>query len=325
MVFEVLGENLLSVIKRYRHRGIPVHLVRQIIYQVLMGLDYMHRECGIIHTDLKPENVLVCVENVEEVVKGLIGDLDYSDPAALAGVARSSKDAKVIESRPLTHGLSSSTSTKPFTPNNTLTKSQKKKLRQQLKQGGAMDDPDTESTDKTMTTYMQWRYLFFFFRVRMEALDFNSSPFLLTRCPYFRFVCRATLERTMSDIKLDTNTERTEPAASTSNDQCTTGQIITPKSITVKIADLGNACWEDHHFTNDIQTRQYRSPEVILGAKWGSSTDIWSVACMAFELITSDYLFDPQSGNSYNKDDGKCYGGYCPPHNAYNDHTAVLL
>ena len=26
----------------------------------------------------------------------------------------------------------------------------------------------------------------------------------------------------------------------------------------VKIADLGNACWDHHHFTDDIQTRQYR-------------------------------------------------------------------
>lgn len=50
--------------------------------------------------------------------------------------------------------------------------------------------------------------------------------------------------------------------------------------ISVKIADLGNACWVGHHFTNDIQTRQYRSPEVIMGAKWGASTDIWSMACM---------------------------------------------
>lgn len=50
--------------------------------------------------------------------------------------------------------------------------------------------------------------------------------------------------------------------------------------ITVKIADLGNACWVDHHFTNDIQTRQYRSPEVILGSKWGASADIWSMAAM---------------------------------------------
>lgn len=60
--------------------------------------------------------------------------------------------------------------------------------------------------------------------------------------------------------------------------------------ITVKIADLGNACWTDHHFTNDIQTRQYRCPEVILGAKWGPSADVWSAAAMvswaeaAFEL-----------------------------------------
>jgi len=51
-------------------------------------------------------------------------------------------------------------------------------------------------------------------------------------------------------------------------------------TISVKIADLGNACWVNHHFTNDIQTRQYRSPEVILGAKWGASTDVWSMSCM---------------------------------------------
>jgi serine/threonine-protein kinase SRPK3 len=50
--------------------------------------------------------------------------------------------------------------------------------------------------------------------------------------------------------------------------------------ITVKIADLGNACWTDHHFTDDIQTRQYRCPEVILGAKWGTSADVWSAACV---------------------------------------------
>jgi len=55
--------------------------------------------------------------------------------------------------------------------------------------------------------------------------------------------------------------------------------------ISVKIADLGNACWVGHHFTNDIQTRQYRSPEVILGAKWGASTDVWSMAAMVWPLF----------------------------------------
>lgn len=59
--------------------------------------------------------------------------------------------------------------------------------------------------------------------------------------------------------------------------------------ISVKIADLGNACWVNHHFTDDIQTRQYRSPEVILGAKWGASTDVWSMAAMVcpYDLLPS--------------------------------------
>lgn len=29
-----------------------------------------------------------------------------------------------------------------------------------------------------------------------------------------------------------------------------------------KIVDFGNACWIQKQFTNDIQTRQYRCPEV---------------------------------------------------------------
>ena len=70
--------------------------------------------------------------------------------------------------------------------------------------------------------------------------------------------------------------------------------------ISVKIADLGNACWTGHHFTNDIQTRQYRSPEVILGAKWGASTDVWSMAamvsssscCLISSLISSGLRID---------------------------------
>ena len=37
------------------------------------------------------------------------------------------------------------------------------------------------------------------------------------------------------------------------------------QDLKVKIADLGNACWVHHHFTEDIQTRQYRSLEVLIG------------------------------------------------------------
>lgn len=82
---------------------------------------------------------------------------------------------------------------------------------------------------------------------------------------------RDVLSREVSGISLDkSNTiEKKKAEDATALD-----------TISVKIADLGNACWTSHHFTNDIQTRQYRSPEVILGAKWGASTDVWSMAAM---------------------------------------------
>ncbi|KAG7393952.1 SRSF protein kinase 2 [Phytophthora pseudosyringae] len=70
-----------------------------------------------------------------------------------------------------------------------------------------------------------------------------------------------------------------------------------------KICDLGNACWTTKHFTNDIQTRQYRCPEVILGRHYDTSADIWSMACFVFELLTGDLLFDPKSGRNFNRDE----------------------
>ena len=59
MVFSMLGCNLLSVIKAFNYRGIPIEVVKKMIQGVCKGLDFLHRRCKIIHTDLKPENVLL--------------------------------------------------------------------------------------------------------------------------------------------------------------------------------------------------------------------------------------------------------------------------
>lgn len=71
----------------------------------------------------------------------------------------------------------------------------------------------------------------------------------------------------------------------------------------VKIVDFGNACWTYKHFTDDIQTREYRCPEVILGSNYDTSADIWSLACIIFEIATGDYLFDPRDGRNYGRDE----------------------
>lgn len=40
--------------------------------QVLEGLDYLHTKCRIIHTDIKPENILICVD--EPFIRKLAAD-----------------------------------------------------------------------------------------------------------------------------------------------------------------------------------------------------------------------------------------------------------
>jgi serine/threonine-protein kinase SRPK3 len=65
VVYEIMGVNLLEIIKRYNYKGIPLPFVRIIVKQILIGLDFLHRICNVVHTDLRPENILVCLSKDE--------------------------------------------------------------------------------------------------------------------------------------------------------------------------------------------------------------------------------------------------------------------
>ncbi|KAL9229713.1 hypothetical protein vseg_005150 [Gypsophila vaccaria] len=74
-------------------------------------------------------------------------------------------------------------------------------------------------------------------------------------------------------------------------------------NMTCKVVDFGNACWADQQFMEEIQTRQYRAPEVILRSGYSFSADMWSFACTAFELATGDMLFAPKGGQGFSEDE----------------------
>ncbi|RMC10358.1 hypothetical protein DUI87_13161 [Hirundo rustica rustica] len=435
MVFEVLGHHLLKWIIKSNYQGLPIRCVKSIIRQVLQGLDYLHSKCKIIHTDIKPENILMCVDD--------------------AYVRRMAAEATEWQKAGAPPPSGSAVSTAPQQkPVGKISKNKKKKLKKKQKRqaellekrlqeieelereaerkkieenvtsavpsneqedeyhpevklktadieevvdeepgnddGEAEDQDEKEDTEKENTEKDD--------DVEQELVNTDSTdpkwiespktnghivngPFLLEQqiededeeeeeCPnpeeynlddpsaksdysysssYEQFngelpngrhkipesqfsefsasVFSGALESVACGSAISegsTVTEREESSPSHDRSRTvsasSTGDLPKTKTraadllvnpldprnadkIRVKIADLGNACWVHKHFTEDIQTRQYRSIEVLIGAGYSTPADIWSTACMAFELATGDYLFEPHSGEDYSRDE----------------------
>jgi len=53
----------------------------------------------------------------------------------------------------------------------------------------------------------------------------------------------------------------------------------------IKLIDFGSACFEGQTTHTYIQSRFYRSPEVLVGLPYDSAIDIWSLGCVAAELF----------------------------------------
>ena len=67
----------------------------------------------------------------------------------------------------------------------------------------------------------------------------------------------------------------------------------------ITLIDFGSACFEDNTMYTYIQSRHYRSPEVIMGLQYTCAIDMWSLGCIAAELILGIPLFP--GANEYNQ------------------------
>lgn len=345
MVFEILGVNLLEIIKRYDYKGVPIPLVRTMARQCLIGLDYLHRMCNIIHTDLKPENVLICLteEEVAQIAtenrlkqnknenKHLKRDRNIAELALGASfknlitgekIASSTmKDDKVRSgelraidpSQPISYS-----NCEDFVPvtysdivpeYSTAAKNKKKKLRNKhqkeldeinlkkfeewkLQRKGINFHPEIKEEDETKEAD------------EAKKADEPKEDAKAKEDDKAKEGDKAEVVSKKENLEGDMQIDLTSPEEKTSPREKTSskGPKIDEK-VRLKICDLGNGCWTHHHFSSEIQTRQYRSPETIIGLTYGTSADIWSFACMIFEMITGDFLFEPRKGHNFDKDD----------------------
>lgn len=87
LVFEALGCSLYKLIVKNNYQGLAINQVKSIIKQILQGLSYLHTKCHIIHTDIKPENILLFMDNAavmnkkmdEEIMNLKFNGIDYPD------------------------------------------------------------------------------------------------------------------------------------------------------------------------------------------------------------------------------------------------------
>lgn len=59
LVFEVLGKNLYQFTKLNRGMGFPMVYIQQFALQILEAIEGLHNTCQLVHTDIKPENILL--------------------------------------------------------------------------------------------------------------------------------------------------------------------------------------------------------------------------------------------------------------------------
>ena len=76
----------------------------------------------------------------------------------------------------------------------------------------------------------------------------------------------------------------------------------TPIELDYVLADFGLLKKVNGINNDEIQTRYYRSPEVLLGCNWYKNVDIWSISCVYYELLTNSVIFNPEATDEFSID-----------------------
>lgn len=286
MVFELLGDNIFTLLRSREYKGLPIGQVKLIAKDLLMGLQQAHN-VNIIHTDIKPENILIIQPSIK-----LSSQINKWKPPPRDGIP-------LIERTDIS----------------LLSKSQQRRLKKKLKQEEIKNSqPIIQEKVNKKENFIN--YSFSFGGDISPIKDTNDSNANINLVD----INLNQKELITSNSKFNSNNKQLEVIVdplenSNQNNEIKFISLQNNHPIkdnydhfplhVVKIADFGNGCWKDLHTTEDIQTCQYKSPETIIQSGYNELADIWSAACVIFELLTGDFLFQPKASkkNIYTRDE----------------------
>jgi len=276
-VYDLYAGSMNTPISTGVHKyGLPINTVKSIAKQLLVALTVLHDELNIIHTDVKPENILL--KGVPQVHNDIIKTFEKTKfPEKYDTLVKkfSKKPKQFNEKRnmlALECVVNLDGFDDPFICRPTTISDEEEDSGSII--SGEEDDFSGEEEDSDYVDEEE-----------VEIRKVNKRTQSVSDLPEFLDY------KDTHDLSADYDFESV-----INNRKKTTDHkvIIDEKYITnceIAITDFGNSYFYDRRTKNEVQDRRYRAPEVVLNHKYGYSCDIWSVGCIVFELLTGFTLF----------------------------------
>lgn len=264
MVFKLYAGSVFDLIKKGKYKnGLPINIVKSITKQILKGLHVLHNELNIIHTDLKPENILLLGININ--IKDIMNNLKKINFDSIF--------EKNVEDYKKTNNLTNYKFIKNKNKKHSLLQKTADEIIKQL-YPSYTNNIDNKNLKK-----------------RIQSVeDITDSDNNQDNDQYESSSYNNSDEDSGSDDDSDDDP-----------DYCIVDNeyVLNCK---IAISDFGNCYYSTDKTNDEIQTRYYRAPEIILNNPYNKSVDMWSLACIIFELLTGEILFDPPKDKKFNRD-----------------------